>query len=51
MEEVIEFSVDFVDELCSIGVPVSRHEVWLIRKGTLAKKSVNAKDSSTKHTS
>jgi hypothetical protein len=31
-EEVIEFCVDFVDELCSIGVPVSRHEGRLIGK-------------------
>ena len=25
-EEVIEFCVDYVEELCPIGVPVSRHE-------------------------
>ena len=25
-EEVIEFCVDYVEELCPIGIPVSRHE-------------------------
>jgi hypothetical protein len=43
-EEVIEFCVDYMDELCSIGVPVSRHEGRLIGKGTLGKKSINAND-------
>jgi len=37
-EEVIEFCVDYVDYLCPIGVPVSRHEGRLIGKGTLGKK-------------
>ena len=46
-EEVIEFCVDNVDELCSIGVPVSRHEGQLIRKGTFGRKSVNASDHAT----
>jgi hypothetical protein len=43
-EEVIEFCVDYVDEICPIGVPVSRHEGRLIGKGTLGKKSINAND-------
>jgi hypothetical protein len=43
-EEVIEFCVDYVDEHCPIGVPVSRHEGRLIGKGTLRKKSINAND-------
>ena len=34
-EEVIEFCVDCVEELCPIGIPVSRHEGRLIGKGTL----------------
>jgi hypothetical protein len=41
-EEVIEFCVDYVDELCPIKVPVSRHEGRLIGKGTLGKKLINA---------
>jgi hypothetical protein len=43
-EEVIEFCVDYVDELCPFGVPVSRHEGRLIGKGTLGKKSINTND-------
>ena len=31
-EEVIEFCVDYVDELCPIRVPVPRHEGRLIGK-------------------
>ena len=46
-EEVIEFCVDYVDELCPIGVPVSRHERRLIGKDTLGRKSVNACDHAT----
>ena len=46
-EEVIEFCVDYVDELCPIGVPVSQHEGRLIGKGTLGRKSVNATDHAT----
>ena len=46
-EEVIEFCVDYVDYLCPIGVPVSRHEWRLIGKGTLGRKSVNASDHAT----
>ena len=41
-EEVTEFCVDYVEELCPIGIPVSRHEGRLIGKGTLGRKSVNA---------
>jgi hypothetical protein len=40
----LSFYVDYVDELCPIGVPVSRHEGRLIGKGTLGKKSINASD-------
>ena len=43
-EEVIEFCFDYVDELCPIGVPLSRHEGRLIGKGTLGRKSVNCND-------
>ena len=46
-EEVIEFCFDYVDELCPIGVPLSRHEGRLIGKGTLGRKSVNANDHAT----
>ena len=34
-KEVIEFCVDYVAELCPIGIPVSRHEGRLIGKGNL----------------
>ena len=46
-EEVIEFCVDYVDELYLIGVPVSQHEGRLIGKGTLGRKLVNATDHAT----
>ena len=46
-EEVIEFCVDYVEELLPIGIPVSRHEGWLIGKGTLGRKSVNTTDHAT----
>ena len=36
-----------MDELCPIGVPVSRHAGRLIGKGTLGRKSVNANDHAT----
>jgi hypothetical protein len=39
IEEVIEFCVDFIDNLSLIGVPMSRHEGRLKGKGTLGKKS------------
>jgi hypothetical protein len=40
IEEVIEFCVDFIDELAPIGLPISRHEGRLRGKGTLGKKLV-----------
>ena len=39
IEEVIEFCVDFIPDLDSIGVPESRHEGRLSRKGTLGRKT------------
>jgi hypothetical protein len=39
IEEVIEFCVEFIDDLSWIGVLVSRHEGILKGKGTLVKKS------------
>ena len=38
-EEVIEFCVDFIPDLDSIGVPKSRHEGRLSEKGTLGRKT------------
>ncbi|XP_039835199.1 uncharacterized protein LOC120696118, partial [Panicum virgatum] len=38
-EEVIDFCVDFIDDLKLIGVPESRYEGRLSGKGTLGKKS------------
>ena len=38
-EEVIEFCVDFIPDLDSIGVPESRHEGRLSGKGTLGRKT------------
>ena len=38
-EEAIEFCVDFIDELSSIGFPISRYDGRLKGKGTLGKKS------------
>jgi hypothetical protein len=38
-EEVIDFCVDFINDLSPIGVPMSRHEGRLKVKGTLGKKS------------
>ena len=43
-EEVIEFCVDFIPDLKSIGVPQSRHEGRLRGKGTLGKKAILCKD-------
>ena len=39
IEEVIEFCVDFIDELSPIGVPISHYAGRLKVKGTLGKKS------------
>jgi hypothetical protein len=44
MEEVIEFCVDFIPDLKSIGVPESWHEGRLSGKGTLGKKSMCCMD-------
>ena len=38
-EEVIDFCVDFIDDLKPIGIPESRYEGRLTGKGTLGKKS------------
>ena len=38
-EEVIEFCVDFINDLHPIGVPMSHHEGILKGKGVLGKKS------------
>jgi hypothetical protein len=43
-EEVIEFYVDFIPDLKSIGVPESRHEGRLSEKGTLGNKSMYCMD-------
>ncbi|KAK1594919.1 hypothetical protein QYE76_059251 [Lolium multiflorum] len=43
-EEVIEFCVDFIPDLKSIGVPESRHEGRLSGKGTLGRKSMICRD-------
>jgi hypothetical protein len=39
IEEVIEFCVDFVDSIDSIGVPVSRHEGRQLGKGTIGREA------------
>jgi hypothetical protein len=44
IEEVIEFYVDFIPDLKSIGVPESRHEGRLSGKGMLGKKSMYCMD-------
>ena len=38
-EEVVDFCVDFIDDLKPIGVPESRYEGRLTGKGILGKKS------------
>jgi hypothetical protein len=43
-EEVIEFVVDFVDSIDSIGVPVSRYEGRLLGKGTIGRKACLSND-------
>jgi len=43
-EEVIEFYVDFIPDLDSIGVPKSRHQGRLSGKGTLGKKAYIGKE-------
>jgi hypothetical protein len=44
IEELIEFCVDYIDELRSIGVPLSRHEGRLSGKGTLGRKIIRTND-------
>jgi hypothetical protein len=39
-EEVIEFCVEFIEDLCPIGIPESRHEGRLRGKGTLGRKAI-----------
>ena len=41
-EEVIDFCVDFIDDLKSIGVPESRYEGRLTGKGTLERNLMSA---------
>jgi hypothetical protein len=43
-EEVIEFCVDFVESIDSIGVPLSRHEGRLLGKGTIGRKACFSND-------
>jgi hypothetical protein len=43
-EEVIEFCVDFVDSIDSIGVPVSRHVGRLLGKGIIGRKACLSND-------
>ncbi|XP_014660901.1 uncharacterized protein LOC101772603, partial [Setaria italica] len=43
-EEVIEFCVDFIDSIDSIGVPTSRHEGRLRGMGTIGRKSSLSND-------
>jgi hypothetical protein len=43
-KEVIEFCVDFVNSIDSIGVPVSRHEGRLLGKGTIGRKACFSND-------
>jgi hypothetical protein len=38
-EEVIECCIDYIEDENPIGVPVSRHHVWLSGKGTKGLKS------------
>jgi hypothetical protein len=40
IEEVIEFCVDFIDDLSPIGIPKSRQEGRLKGKGTLGEKNL-----------
>jgi hypothetical protein len=43
-EDVIEFCVDYIDELRSIGVRLSHHEERLSGKGTLGRKIIRTND-------
>src|SRR4051812_32062246 len=44
IEEVIEFCVDFIPDLKTIGVPESQHEGRLGGKGTLGPKPIICRD-------
>jgi hypothetical protein len=48
-EEVIEFCVDFVESIDSIGVLVSWHEGRLLGKGTIGRKSSLSNDTDLFH--
>ena len=48
-EEVIEFFIDFVDSIDSIGVPISRHEGRLRGKGTIGRESSLSNDTDLFH--
>jgi hypothetical protein len=39
-KELIEFGVDFIEDLCPIGVPESSHEGRLLGKGTLGRRAI-----------
>jgi hypothetical protein len=43
-KEIIEFCVDFIPDLKSIGVPESRHEGRLSGRGTLGRKTIYCMD-------
>nr|AAX94892.1 transposon protein, putative, CACTA, En/Spm sub-class [Oryza sativa Japonica Group]AAX96420.1 transposon protein, putative, CACTA, En/Spm sub-class [Oryza sativa Japonica Group]ABA92931.1 transposon protein, putative, CACTA, En/Spm sub-class [Oryza sativa Japonica Group] len=48
-EEVIEFCVEFIEDLRPIGVPESRHEGRLRGKGTLRRKAIMTVDNNLFH--
>jgi hypothetical protein len=48
-EEFIEFCVDFVDSIDSIGVLLSRHEGMLLGNGTIGRKGSLSNDSELFH--
>ena len=48
-EEVIEFCIDFINSINSIGVLVSRHEGRLQGKGTIGRKSSFSNDTNLFH--
>src|SRR3954471_12283584 len=48
IEKVIEFCVDFIPDLKSIGLPESRHEGRMGEKGTLASRPIICRDAESK---
>jgi len=48
-EEVIEFCIDFINRIKSIGAPISRHEWRLQGKGTLGKNTSLSTDTDLFH--